>query len=172
MRRGDSEHRLNELQRWAWAAAISTGTRDRHEMLRLLLELPRSLCARTVHYLHLPSWEPVQPTTARVPWSRDNFPRRKQGVLQAAAMSWRPLPPQACPTFRTPPSPPAWVSQSPLISHSFNPLLSGWRTDARGWPTCRGGAKSKAEPQELCKQRREREISLCSLRSSGLNLHS
>ena len=34
------------------------------------------------------------------------------------------------------------------------------------------GAKSKAEPQELCQQRREREISPCSLRSSGLNLQN
>ena len=30
----------------------------------------------------------------------------------------------------------------------------------------------KAEPQELCEQRREREISPSSLRSSGLNLHN
>ena len=66
----------------------------------------------------------------------------------------------------------AWVSQSPLISCSFNPLLSGWKTDSRGWPTCRGGAKSKAEPQELCEQRREREISACSHRICGLNLHN
>ena len=65
----------------------------------------------------------------------------------------------------------AWVSQNHLISCSFNSLLSGWRTDAKGWPTYRGRVKSKAEPQELCKQRREREISPCSLRSSGLNLH-
>ena len=68
--------------------------------------------------------------------------------------------------------PPAWVSQSPWISCSFNPILSGWWTDARGWPTCRGRAKSKAEPQELWEQRREREISPSSLRSSGLNLHN
>ena len=32
--------------------------------------------------------------------------------------------------------------------------------------------QSKAETQELCEQRREREISPCSLRSSGLNLHN
>ena len=34
------------------------------------------------------------------------------------------------------------------------------------------GAKTKAEPQELCEQRREREISPSSLKSSGLNLHN
>ena len=33
------------------------------------------------------------------------------------------------------------------------------------------GAKSKTESQELCKRRREREISPSSLRRSGLNLH-
>ena len=66
---------------------------------------------------------------------------------------------------------PGLSEPEPLFSHSFNPRLSGWTTDARGWPTCRGRAKSKAEPQELCEQR-EREISPCTLRSSRLNLHS
>ena len=66
----------------------------------------------------------------------------------------------------------ARVSQSPLISCYFNPILSGRGTDALRQPTCRGGAKSKAEPQELSEQRREREVSPSSLRSSGLNLHN
>ena len=64
------------------------------------------------------------------------------------------------------------MSQSPLISCSFNPIQSGQGTDALRWSTCRSGANSKAEPQELCKQRREREINPSSLRSSGLNLHN
>ena len=64
------------------------------------------------------------------------------------------------------------VSQSPLISCYFNPILSERRTNALRRPTCRGGAKSKTEPQGLCEQIREREISLSSLRSSGLNLHN
>ena len=66
-RRGDSERRLNELQRRARAVAISTGPRDRCETLRLLLLPPKSLCASTGHSPHHPSREPVQPTTARVP---------------------------------------------------------------------------------------------------------
>ena len=45
-----------------------------------------------------------------------------------------------------PSHPPAWVSQSPWISCSFNTLLSGRRTDTRGQPTCRARAKPKAEP--------------------------
>ena len=66
-RRGDSEHRLNELQRQARAAAISVDPRDGHETLRLLLPPPRSLCASTGHSPHRPSQEPVQPATARLP---------------------------------------------------------------------------------------------------------
>ena len=65
-RRGDSERRLNELQRRARAVAISVGPRDGHEMLRLLLPPPKSLCASTGHSPHCPSWEPVQPAAARV----------------------------------------------------------------------------------------------------------
>ena len=131
-------------------------TTDGHEMLRLLLQPPRNLCASTGHYPHLPSWEPVQPTSARVPRSRVNFPRRTHGMPQAVAMSHWPLPPQACPTFHIPPSPPAWVSQSPLISCYFNPILSEQRTDALRWPTGRGGAKYKPEAQELCKTKKRK----------------
>ena len=74
-------------------------------------------------------------------------------------------------TLHSVPLPPTDLSE-PLNQCAFNPLLSGQRTDTRGRHTCRGMAKSKAEPQELCKERREREISPCSLRSSGLNRHS
>ena len=141
-------------------------------MLRLLLQPPRSLCASTDHYPHFPSWESVQPATARFPWYRDNFPERTHSTPQAVVMSCLPLPPQARPTFHTPPSSLAWVSQSAWISRYFNPVLSKQRTDALRWPTCRGRAKSRPEPQELCEQRREREISPGSPRSSGLNLHN
>ena len=67
---------------------------------------------------------------------------------------------------------PGLSEPEPLISCYFNPVLSEWGTEALRRPTRRGGAKSKAEPQELCKQRREREISPSSLRGSGLNLHN
>ena len=66
-RRGDSERRLNELQRWARAVAISADPRDGPETLRLLLPPPRSLCASPGHSPHRPSQEPVQPATARLP---------------------------------------------------------------------------------------------------------
>ena len=58
-RRGDSERRLNELQRRAQAVANSADPRDGHETLRLLLPPPRSLCASTGHSPHRPSREPV-----------------------------------------------------------------------------------------------------------------
>ena len=66
-RRGGSEHCLNEFQRWAQATAISADTSNGHKTLSLLLQPPRSLCASTGHYPYLPSQEPVQPATARVP---------------------------------------------------------------------------------------------------------
>ena len=54
-------------QRRARAAVISADHRDGHEMLRLLLPPPRSLCASTGHSPHRPSQEPVQLATASVP---------------------------------------------------------------------------------------------------------
>ena len=54
-RRGDSEHHLNQLQRWARAAAISADPSDGHETLSLLLLPPKSLCASTGHSPHRPS---------------------------------------------------------------------------------------------------------------------
>ena len=65
-RRGDSEHRLNEFQRWARATAISMGPRDGHEILMMLLPPPKCLCVSTGHSPHRPSRDPVQPATARV----------------------------------------------------------------------------------------------------------
>ena len=170
-----AEHHLSELQQWAWAAAIRSDPRDGHETLTLLPLPPRILCASTGHYSHTPphphSWEPVQHATARVLRSRDNIPRRTHGTPQAVVMSRWPLPPQAHPAFqlwlRYPSISPAWVSKTALISRCFNPLLSGWGRDAWG-PTHRGGVKTKAEPQELCEQRKEREITPSTIRSSGL----
>ena len=76
------------------------------------------------------------------------------------------------PSILYPSLPPPSLSHSPLISRYFNPVLSGWGIDVLRRPTWRDRAKSKAEPQELCEQRIEREISPSSLRNSGLNLHN
>ena len=76
-------------------------------------------------------------------------------------------------TLHSVPLPSQGLSEpEPPSSCSFNPILSERTTDALRRPTCRGTAKCKAESQELCEERREREISPSSLRSSGLNLHS
>ena len=66
-RRGDSECRINELQRLAGATVISADPRDGRETLGLLLPPPKILCVSTGDSPHCPSQEPVQPTTARVP---------------------------------------------------------------------------------------------------------
>ena len=54
-RRGDSERRLNELQRRARAAVISADPRDGRETLGLLLPPPKSLSVSTGHSPHRPS---------------------------------------------------------------------------------------------------------------------
>ena len=61
-------HHLNKLQRRARAAAISAGPRDGRETLGLLLPPPKSLCASTGHYPHLPSGSLCSPP---LPGSRD-----------------------------------------------------------------------------------------------------
>ena len=172
MRRRDSEHWLKELLRWARAMVISTDTRDGHEMLRLLLQSPRSLV-----YKHRSLSTPPLPRVCvarhcqgamiqgQLPWENTQCAAGHCNIMLASATTGSPCIPY-------PSLPPAWVSQSPLISDYFNPILSERRTVILRWPTGRGGAKSKAEPQELCKQRREREISPCSLRRRGLNLHN
>ena len=112
-RRGDSERRLNELQRRARAAAISVDPRDGQETLGLLLPPPRSLCASAGHSPHRPSWELVQLAAAGLPWSGDNFPGRMHGAPQAAATSRWPLPPQARPASPVPLPPPGLSEPEP-----------------------------------------------------------
>ena len=159
MRRGDSEHHLNELQRWARAAAISADTRDRHETLRLLLQPPRSLCARTGHYPHLPSQEPVQPATARVPWPRDNFPGRTHRAPQAVASSHQPLLPQACPAFRTPPSPQPEAARAPKSAAPLTRSCLGRKKMPSGDLHAEAGPNPKLNPGS-CANKEEKGKSL------------
>ena len=123
-RRGNSEHCLNELQRWARAAVISADPRDGREMLRLLLQPPRSLCASTGHFHTSP---PGSLCSSPLPGSRDpgttslgEHKVRLRLVQRHAGLCHRRLTPHPVPL-----PPPAWVSQSPLISCHFNPVLSG-----------------------------------------------
>ena len=66
----------------------------------------------------------------------------------------------------------AWVSQRHRIAAPLTPSCLSEKHNALRRPTHRSGAKSKAEPWELCEQRRERKISPSSFRSSGLNFHN
>ena len=59
------------------------------------------------------------------------------------------------PRIPYPSFPPAWVSQSPLISCYFNPILPEGGTEALRQPSCRGGTKSKAEPRS-CANKEEK----------------
>ena len=96
------------------------------------------------------------------PVIQGQFPQKNTRHVSGCCKSHWPLPPVACP-HSVPITPPGLSESEPPISCSFYLLLSGQRTDARGRPTCRDGTKSKGEPQELCEQRREREISPCRL---------
>ena len=51
---------------------------------------------------------------------------------------------------QSPPLPPPTKACQCTPSHRLHPLLTGQGADAYGWPTCRGGAETKAEPQGLC----------------------
>ena len=151
--------------------AISTDPRDGHEMLRLLLPPPRSLCAEQVTLHTAPPGSLCSPP---LPGSRDpgttspgEHTARLRLVQRHTGLCCCRLAPHLYPSL-----PLARVSQSPRISCSCNPILSERRTEALRRPACRGESKSKAEFQELWEQRREREISPSSLRSSGLNLHN
>ena len=100
------------------------------------------------------------------------LPPGEPGTPQAVATSSWPLPLQAHHAFHPSPSPPSLSEPEPPNHCSCNLLLSGGRTEARGQSRCRGRVRFKPETQELCEQRREKEISPCNLRSSRLNLHN
>ena len=138
-------------QRWAWnvkAAAVDTkkpGCKHRS------LSTPPLLGGCAAHHCQGPMIQ------GQFPWENTQHASGCCNVTPASATLGSPCIPY--PSF-----PLAWVSQSPLISSYFNPILRR--------PTHRGRAKSKAEPQELCEQRREREISPNSFGRSRLNLHN
>ena len=147
-------------QRWAWDAKAAAATKKpvcKHRSLSTP-PLKEACAARHCQGPVIQGQLPRENTRHASGWC---------GVTLASAAA-------GSPHIPFPSLPPSWVSQSPRISCSFNPVLSERRTDALRQPTLRGGAKSKAEPQELWRERerREREISPSSLRSSGLSLHN
>ena len=147
-------------------------------MLTLLLQPPRTLCASTGHSPHLPSREPVQPATARVPWSRDNLPGITHGMPQAVTTSCRSLPLQARPAFHTPPSPPPEWARAPKSAASLTPpCLSGNRcpqaTYTQRWGQIQswtpGAVQTKKRKGNLSQQPQEQRIK--SPQSTWCTLH-
>ena len=88
------------------------------------------------------------------PVIQGQLPQRTHGAPQAVATSCWPLSLQACPAS-VPLPPQAWMSQSPLSSCYFNPILSGRGTDALRWPTRRGRANPKLNPRS-CTNKEEK----------------
>ena len=96
--------------------------------------------------------------------------RLKKNLREAPSRWWRNK------TWRSPSSPQIHQNYTYMWNNSYRTHTECWQKtsdfpkDTLRRPTHRGRAKSKAEPQEMCEQRREREISPSSLRSSRLNL--
>ena len=156
---GASHSYQHSHQRWVWNDKAATAATKKPVCKYRSLSTPPLLIACAACHCQGPVIQ------GQLPWEN----------IWHASGCWNVTPASATagsPCILHPSLLPASVSQNPLISCYFNPILSERRIDNRRWPTCRGGAKSKAEPQELWKQRGEREISPSSLRSSGLNLHN
>ena len=146
-------------QRWAWNINAAAAATQKPVCKHRSLSTPPFLGACAGFQCQGPVIQ------GQLPWENTRHASGCCKVVPASATTGTPcIPYHSLPT--------SWVNKSPLISCSFNLLMSGWRTDARGQPILRGRAKSTAETQELCKQRREREISTSSLRNSRLNLHN
>ena len=137
---------MNWLQRWVQAAAIYSDPRNRHEMLRLLLQPPRSLCASTGHYPHTCPRKLCSPSLPGSCGPQTTSPGEHTAcnVTPASAATDSPH----IPIITTIPLlPPAWVSQSPLISHCFNPVLSGQEEKPEGNLHTEVGPKPKLNPR-------------------------
>ena len=129
VRRGDSfpvcpqkaEHHLNKLQRLERAMAISLDTRDRHEMLRLLLQPSRILCSSTGHNSHAPPTpRPGSLCSTPLPGSHDpgtNSPGEHTACLRLlqhhASLCHCRLIPHSNYNYRIPPSPALSEPESP-----------------------------------------------------------
>ena len=98
-----------------------------------------------------PHWRPLPP------WAQRGTTSRASTSQSVASSCWSLLP-QAL--YARPscghiiPTWPEWIS-APInlrapVNSCFCPLSPGQRTDTWGWPTRRGRAQAKAEPQGLC----------------------
>ena len=156
---GGSQGYQRRHQRWAWNAKSATAAIKKHVYKHRSLSTPPLPGACAAHHCQ------GLVIQGQIPWENTWCTSGCCSVMLASATAG-----SHCIPY--PSLPLAWVRQSSLISWSFNPILSDRRADALKWPKYRGRAKSETEPQELCEQRREREISPSSLRRSGLTLHN
>ena len=144
------------------------------EVSMLVMWWPLQLAVSRGKSLRTGSQKPKWPSPAKRPNSWGLLPRESTCLHQAAAAFGRLQLPRAIPTH-----PIVSVSSLPLtarlikwalVSWSFCPILSVWRTDIRGWPTNRHGQNQNRGPGTVCPKKRK-EIHFCNHRSSGLNPH-
>ena len=111
-RRGDSERRLNELQRRARAAASSADRRDGRETLRLLQPPPKSLCVSTGH-----STPPLPGAGAAChcqgPVIRGQLPQENARRASGCCNVTTPLPSKSRPAYSVPLTPPGLSEPEP-----------------------------------------------------------
>ena len=140
--------------------------RDGHETLMLLLQPQRILCASTGHYPHSPPGAcatchcqgPV--IQGQLPWENTWRASGCCSVTLASATAGSPH----IPIITTVPLPLALVSQSPLISRCFNPVLSGREQAPSGDLHAEVGPNPKLNPRS-CANKEEKGKSL--LAASG-----
>ena len=159
LEKGISHGYQRRHQRWAWNAKTAAAATKKFVCKHRSLSTPPLPGACADHHCQGPVIQ------GQLPWENTWHTSGYCNVTPASAAT-------GSPHILYPSLPPTWVSQSPLITCYFNPVLSEQSTDALRWPTCRGSFKSKAEPPKLCEKRKGRKISPSSFRSSGLNLHN
>ena len=121
---------------------------------------------------------PFLKTIYQAPFHFDS--KKWDSILLSKAQTGRPSRWRRSKTWRSPSSPQIHQKYIYMWNNSYRTPTERWqktsdfskgnRRPQATYMQRRG--QSKAEPQELCEQRREREISPSSLRSSRLNLHN
>ena len=145
MRRGDSEHCLNKLQRQARATAISRDTRDVHEMLRLL-STPPLTGACEAHHCQGPVIQGQLP--------QENA-RRASGCCNVTPASAT----AGSPRIRTPPSPrPEWA-RAPESAAPLTPSCLSEEQMPSGSLQAEAGPNPKLNPRS-CANKEEKGKSL------------
>ena len=143
------------------STAISSDHRDGHEMLTLLCS-HQEACVQAQVTIHTPLGACAArhcqgPMIQRqVPWENTWCASGCCNITPASAAAGSPCIPVIT---SVPPSPQAWIIKSPLISHCFNPILSGWEQMPEGNLHAEAGPNLKLNPRS-CANREEKGKSL------------